>query len=1089
MQSEETLLARLLALPESERTDFLRRLHAGSPAPGGQPESVPPTTRVPALPTSDGDRVRAMELAFASTESASTTIGSYRLLQKIGEGGFGVVWLAEQQHPVRRRVALKVIKSGMDSREVIARFETERQALALMDHPNIARVFDAGATDAGRPYFVMELVRGVPITKYCDDHNVPVEARLQLFIAVCHAVQHAHQKGIIHRDLKPSNILVTLHDGVPLPKIIDFGIAKATEASLTDKTLFTQFHAFIGTPAYTSPEQMEMSGLDVDTRSDIYSLGILLYELLAGSPPFDPELLLKSSLEEMRRIIREVDPPLPSHRVRHFPADLLATVARQRNTNATGLPALLRGDLDWIVMHCVEKDRTRRYDTANALAADLRHFLDAEPVSARPPSASDRLQKFIRRHKLGFAAGAAVAVSLIAGLAVAAVLLVREHAARERAVAAELTESRLRQKAERAETREAAQRAEADASAKQARTAAAKSAQVAQFMTDMLNGVGPGVALGRDTKLLRDILDATARRLDTELRNQPGVAADLRETLGSVYFDLGQYATAEPLIREAVATRRAASGNDSPETAASLNLLGKVLRRLNKSAEAETVLQEALATRRKLFGHDHPAVADTLYQLALVPNARRSTADMRVMLEEVLAIRRKAFGPEHPDVATAIAGLGYVAQRELDHENGARLHAEALAMRQRLLGNDHPDVAASLDAFGYSCAHELDRQSDAAAAYEESFAIRRKVLGDQHPTMVVSLLRFTGQKPARNVTPETLAVVRGFIASQRKVLPRGSALLAPSLLALAALVDLPERNPTEARALVAEARALIADASGSGPPLEAEVIDAMFFFAWSKFIGNVPAEGLVMAEETVKLAQAAFGNDGAGTMFPTHTLAWIYTGVGRRDEATKQMEATVRLGRTVLGEQHTITLVDIAALGACYCDTNRAAESHQVLAAALAAHAAKLGPAGGNPSIAFVRCQYGLTLLREARYAEAEAVLRQALVEYENSELRPLNLRMQPRQRAATGLGRALAGEGKYAEGEPLVLQAFQELQANESRLAGDGAAMVREACEAVVALYTGWGKTEKANEWKAWLAGLRRSSGQFATITDARPN
>src|SRR5687767_6587437 len=272
-----------------------------------------------------------------SIEKAGDRIGRYKLLQQIGEGGCGVVYMAEQEEPVRRRVALKVIKIGMDTKQVIARFEAERQALALMDHPNIARVFDAGATDVGQPYFVMELVRGIPITKYCDEHRVPTEARLQLFIAVCHAVQHAHQKGIIHRDLKPSNIIVTLHDGVPMPKIIDFGIAKATEAQLTKRTLFTQFHAFIGTPAYTSPEQMEMSGLDVDTRSDIYSLGILLYELLTGRPPFDPGELMKAGLEEIRRTIREVDPPRPSHRVRTLSEEMRTTVARQRSTDSVKL--------------------------------------------------------------------------------------------------------------------------------------------------------------------------------------------------------------------------------------------------------------------------------------------------------------------------------------------------------------------------------------------------------------------------------------------------------------------------------------------------------------------------------------------------------------------------------------------------------------------------------------------------------------------------------------------------------------------------------------------------------------------------------
>jgi tetratricopeptide (TPR) repeat protein len=461
-------------------------------------------------------------------------------------------------------------------------------------------------------------------------------------------------------------------------------------------------------------------------------------------------------------------------------------------------------------------------------------------------------------------------------------------------------------------------------------------------------------------------------------------------------------------------------------------------------------------------------VADTLYQLALVPNSHWNNTEMRTMMEDVLAIRRQAFGEEHPDVAQAIAGLAYVAQRELDHEKGARLHAEALAMRRRLLGNEHPDVAASLDALGFSYAHELDRKSEAAAAYGESFAIRRKVLGDQHPIMVVSLLRFAGQVPARAANAETLALVRGFVASQRKVLPRGSALLAPSLLALASLEDLPDRNPAEARALVREARAILDESRSTDSPIEAEVIDAMYFFVWSKFVGNVPAEGLPMGEETLKLAQAAFGAAGSGALLPTHTMAWVYVGLGRYGEAAPQFEAAVRLGRSVLGEEHTITLVDLAALGACYCATNRVAAARQLLAAALASHDAKAVQSGANPPIAIVRGQYGLTLVREGRFAEAEAVLRQALAEYDRNELRPLNLRLQPRPRVASGLGQALAGQGRFAEAEPLVVQAFQELQANEARLAGDAASMVREALEAVLALYTAWGRPEKVIEWQA---------------------
>jgi WD40 repeat protein/serine/threonine protein kinase len=352
------------------------------------------------------------------SEKPGDHIGRFKLLEKVGEGGCGVVYVAEQEEPVRRRVALKVIKLGMDTRQVVARFEAERQALAMMDHPNIAKVLDAGATETGRPYFVMELVRGIRITDYCDQNQLSTQQRLELFIQVCRAVQHAHQKGIIHRDLKPSNILVTLHDGVPVPKVIDFGIAKATEGRLTDLTVYTELHQFIGTPAYMSPEQAEMSGLDIDTRSDIYSLGVLLYELLTGRTPFDAKELLAAGLDEMRRTIREREPVRPSTRLGTMLAVELTTTAQRRGAEAPKLVHLVRGDLDWIVMKALEKDRTRRYETANGFAADIERHLNQEPVIARPPSNVYRFQKLVRRNKIIFAAAAGVVVSLLFGTAI-----------------------------------------------------------------------------------------------------------------------------------------------------------------------------------------------------------------------------------------------------------------------------------------------------------------------------------------------------------------------------------------------------------------------------------------------------------------------------------------------------------------------------------------------------------------------------------------------------------------------------------------------------------------------------------------------
>jgi eukaryotic-like serine/threonine-protein kinase len=442
-QREEAIFEAALQLSGPQRTAYLENACAGDAALRRRVEALL-EAHDKAGGFLDGPAAVPNKTILVSpplTEGPGTVIGRYKILQKIGEGGCGIVYMAEQEEPVRRRIALKVIKLGMDTKSVIARFEAERQALAMMDHPNIARVLDAGATDTGRPFFVMELVRGIKITDYCDQNKLATEERLKLFTQVCNAIQHAHQKGIIHRDIKPSNILITLHDGVPVPKVIDFGIAKATQGRLTDQTLFTAFEQFIGTPAYMSPEQAEMSGLDVDTRSDIYALGVLLYELLTGRTPFDAKELLQSGLDELRRTIREKEPERPSTRLSTMLDADLTAVAQRRHLEAPKLIHLLRGDLDWIVMKSLEKDRTRRYETANGLAMDIQRYLSNDAVLARPPSNFYRFQKLVRRNKAAFVAASVVSAALVVGLVMFAYLFIQERDIARR-------EARLRQVAE-----------------------------------------------------------------------------------------------------------------------------------------------------------------------------------------------------------------------------------------------------------------------------------------------------------------------------------------------------------------------------------------------------------------------------------------------------------------------------------------------------------------------------------------------------------------------------------------------------------------------------------------------------------------
>src|SRR5215469_74829 len=448
---EEEIFEAAAKLPVEQREAYLQEACAGDAALRARIEGLLKAhegagsfMEEPAAPAR-----KTIVLTLPPDEKPGDKIGNYKLLQQIGEGGCGVVYMAEQEEPVRRRVALKVIKLGMDTKSVIARFEAERQALAMMDHPNIAKVLDAAATETGRSFFVMELVRGIKITDYCDQNKLSTTERLELFIQVCNAIQHAHQKGIIHRDIKPSNILVTLHDGKPVPKVIDFGIAKATQGRLTDQTRFTAFEQFIGTPAYMSLEQAEMSGLDIDTRSDIYALGVLLYELLTGRTPFDAKELLQSGIDELRRTIREKEPERPSTRLSTMLNADLTAVAQRRQSEAPKLIHTLSGDLDWIVMKSLEKDRTRRYETANGFAMDVQRYLTNEPIIARPPSTFYRFQKLARRNRTVFAAASVGMAALVLGLIISLYLFIQDRMALKRAVAAENVERQLKEQAER----------------------------------------------------------------------------------------------------------------------------------------------------------------------------------------------------------------------------------------------------------------------------------------------------------------------------------------------------------------------------------------------------------------------------------------------------------------------------------------------------------------------------------------------------------------------------------------------------------------------------------------------------------------
>ncbi|MHC5212722.1 MAG: serine/threonine-protein kinase, partial [Planctomycetota bacterium] len=628
-------------------------------------------------------------------ERPSDVIDRYKLLQLIGEGGMGTVWMAEQFEPVKRRVALKVVKLGMDTREVLRRFEAERQALALMDHPNIAKVLDGGATASGRPYFVMELLKGTPITEYCDQARLDVRGRLSLFTQVCEAIQHAHHKGVIHRDVKPSNVLVTLQDGVPVPKVIDFGIAKATSAELTAKTLFTRFEQVVGTPEYMAPEQAERSGLDIDTRSDVYSLGVLLYELLTGTTPFSLRETMQRGYDEMLRTIREDDPERPSTRVSTL-GETATRIAQSRHADTHGLSRSLRGDLDWIVMKALEKDRTRRYETANGLAADVRRHLDDEPVSAGAPSRAYRLRKFVRRNRGKVVAGGAVAAALLFGILAFAGQAAEARHQRDLAVAAKDAEAEQRRLAEAARADAESQAVRAKEQEAEATKQAALAEAIATFQTDMLAAAAPHRLLGEQVTVFQ-VMTAAIEELDRgSLADQPLVEAGVRDTIGNTLQSLARYDEAEPNLRKALEIRRAALPAGHPSIAQSLNSLALLLNARNNLAEAESLYREALEINRAARPAGHPDISRSLHNLANPLKASHRIAEAEPLLREALEINRAAFPDSHPVVAISLTSLALLL-----HARGSLIEAEPL-LREALEINlaaypaGHPEVAHSL---------------------------------------------------------------------------------------------------------------------------------------------------------------------------------------------------------------------------------------------------------------------------------------------------------------------------------------------------------------------------------------------------------
>jgi eukaryotic-like serine/threonine-protein kinase len=1038
-------------------------------------------------------------------------IGPYKLLQQIGEGGMGVVYMAEQEQPVRRRVALKVIKPGMDTAQVVARFEAERQALALMDHPNIARVLDAGATESGRPYFVMELVNGILITEYCDQARLTPRGRLELFVPVCRAIQHAHQKGVIHRDIKPSNVMITLVDGRPTPRVIDFGVAKATGQRLTERSLFTQFGAIVGTLEYMSPEQAELSALDVDTRSDVFSLGVLLYELLTGSTPLERSRLREAGFAEILRRIREEEPPTPSTRLSGS-GEALPSIAASRHTEPTRLARLVRGELDWIAMRALEKDRTRRYDSVGSLAADVERYLADEAVEACPPSRRYRLGKFARKHRVALFTAAAFAAVLLAATAVSGYLALRASAAEQ------LAKSRL------ADSEQARKQAEA----------------VSDFMVEAFGKTDPDQD-GRDLKVV-DMLEAAEGRLGLQFAGSPAIHGALLRSLGDTYRALGLPDRAVEVATRALPLIEGSLGPDHPETLFCRNSLACAYADANRRADAIPLAQKTLELAKARFGRDHGETIDFRNTLVGIYSAAGRAADAVSLGEESLRLAEASLGPDHESTlairqnltmaytsvgrpADAV-GLGEKALRLAeaslgpDHNTTRATRAslsyaylkvgripEAIALgeenlrrQESRLGPDHPLTIMVRSDLG-DCYRDAGRMAEALPLYEKNDKLASARLGPDHYLSRECRVKLADSLLKVGRTPEAIPLLEG-LEKQFAAKPGPDH---PETMGLRALLaESYRRAGRKAEGIAMDEGTVRLARAKTAPPLPSPIVDARLAEdyeaagRWDDLIalrrgacevaiavvgpadlqaevcrsqlsqayvlaGRVD-EAIAVEDEALKLLKARFGPDHPCALACLSNLAFAHRQAGHAAQAVGLGEQSLRLNSAKFGRDDPTSLVVRYNLATVYHEVDRDREALDMLLPVAPAIAKAFG--SEHPGTIKAATRLAGLLAGAGRWAEAEPVARRALVASEAK---------QPDDwvtfQARSLLGACLLSLGKPGEAEPLILVGYEGLKARRPRIMPSDRPLVAEAAARIVRLYQARGDAEQAARWREKLA------------------